>query len=134
MNVRKILNSGMSFEIMDKYFLIPISKAKIERPGTDCIITGHAKMIGVSFQAAKVLKKKYDISCEIINLYSIRSLDRAKILESIRKTHRIVSVDEDMPQCGIGSEISASIMETEALDWLYAPMGRLTGADILMPY
>lgn len=124
----------MSKEVMDKDFIIPIGKAKIERAGTDVTLTAHAKMVGVSLQAAEVLKKEHDIDCEVINLRSLRPLDRTTILESLKKTHRIVSVEEGWPQHGIGSEIAACIMETEAFDWLDAPMGRLTGADIPMPY
>ena len=121
-------------EIMDKDFLIPIGKAKIERAGTDCTVTAHAKMVGHSLQAAEILKRDHDISVEVINLRSLRPLDRPAILKSIKKTHRIVNVEEGWPQCGIGAEIAASIMESDAFDWLDAPMGRLTGAEVPMPY
>lgn len=124
----------LSAEAMDKDFCLPIGKAKIERHGTDITITAHAKMVGTSLEAAEILMKEHDISCEVINLRSIRPLDRPTILNSIKKTHRIVNVEEGWPQHGVGAEIAASIMETEAFDWLDAPMGRLTGADIPMPY
>jgi pyruvate dehydrogenase E1 component beta subunit len=121
-------------EIMDKEFLIPIGKAKIERAGTDCTVTAHAKMVGHSLQAAEILQRDHDISIEVINLRSLRPLDRPAILKSIKKTHRIVNVEEGWPQCGIGAEIAGSIMESDAFDWLDAPMGRLTGAEVPMPY
>lgn len=121
-------------EIMDPEFLIPIGKAKIERVGTDCTVTAHAKMVGHSLAAAEILKRDHDISIEVINLRSLRPLDRPCILKSVKKTHRIVNVEEGWPQCGIGAEIAASIMESDAFDWLDAPMGRLTGAEIPMPY
>ena len=121
-------------EIMGKDFLIPIGKAKIEREGTDITITAHAKMVGHSLAAAEVLMKEHGISCEVINLRSLRPLDRPTILKSVKKTHRIVNVEEGWPQCGIGAEIAASIMESDAFDFLDAPMGRLTGAEIPMPY
>ncbi len=70
----------------------------------------------------------------MINLRSLRPLDRPAILKSIKKTHRIVNVEEGWPQCGIGAEIAGSIMESDAFDWLDAPMGRLTGAEVPMPY
>lgn len=70
----------ISKEAMDKDYIIPIGKAHIERPGTDCTITAHAKMVGVSLQAAEVLQKEHDISCEVINLRSLRPLDRPTIL------------------------------------------------------
>jgi pyruvate dehydrogenase E1 component beta subunit len=80
------------------------------------------------------LKRDHDISIEVINLRSLRPLDRPAILKSIKKTHRIVNVEEGWPHCGIGAEIAASIMESDAFDWLDAPMGRLTGAEVPMPY
>jgi len=121
-------------EIMDSEFLIPIGKAKIEREGTDITITAHAKMVGHSLAAAKILKDDHDISCEVINLRSLRPLDRPCILKSVKKTHRILNVEEGWPQCGIGAEIAGSIMESDAFDWLDAPMSRLTGAEVPMPY
>jgi pyruvate dehydrogenase E1 component beta subunit len=124
----------LSPEVMDKDFVIPIGKAKIERAGTDITITAHAKMVGTSLAAAEILAKEHDISCEVINLRSLRPLDRPAILASVKKTHRIINVEEGWPQCGVGAEIAASIMETDAFDYLDAPMGRLTGADIPMPY
>lgn len=129
---------GVEFDLtaeqMDKDFVIEIGKAKIERPGTDITITAHAKMVGVALAAAEELQKVHDISCEVVNLRSLRPLDRDTVLKSVKKTHRIINVEEGWPQCGIGAEIAASIMETDAFDYLDAPMGRLTGADIPMPY
>ena len=121
-------------EVMDKEFLIPIGKAKIEREGSDITITAHAKMVGHSMAAAEILKRDHDISCEVINLRSLRPLDRPCILKSVKKTHRILNVEEGWPQCGIGAEIAGSIMESDAFDWLDAPMSRLTGAEVPMPY
>lgn len=121
-------------EVMDPEFIIEIGKAKIERAGTDCTITAHAKMVGHSLAAAEILQKEHDISCEIINLRSLRPLDRPCILKSVKKTNRIVNVEEGWPQCGIGAEIAGSIMESDAFDYLDAPMKRLTGAEVPMPY
>lgn len=84
-------------EIMGKDFLIPIGKAKIEREGADITITAHAKMVGHSLAAAEVLMKEHGISCEVINLRSLRPLDRPTILKSVKKTHRIVNVEEGWP-------------------------------------
>jgi len=129
---------GVEFEtndrIMDKDFLIEIGKAHIEREGTDVTITAHAKMVGHSLAAAEILQRDHNVSCEVINLRSLRPLDRKTIIKSVKKTNRIVNVEEGWPQCGIGSEIAAILMETDAFDYLDAPMGRLTGADIPMPY
>jgi len=75
----------LSEEVMDKDFLIPIGQAKIERAGTDITITAHAKMVGTSLAAAEILAKEHDISCEVINLRSLRPLDRPTILKSVKK-------------------------------------------------
>jgi len=129
---------GVSFDVpdsvMDKDFLIPIGKAKIERKGTDVTITAFAKMVGFSLEAADILQKEYGISAEVINLRTLRPLDRDAIISSVKKTNRIVNVEEGWPQCGIGSEIAAILMESDAFDYLDAPMERITGADIPMPY
>jgi pyruvate dehydrogenase E1 component beta subunit len=69
-----------------------------------------------------------------VNLRILRPLDRNAIIKSVKKTNRLVSVEEGWPQCGIGAEIAACMMETDAFDYLDAPMERITGADIPMPY
>ena len=129
---------GVEFEydqaIMDKDFVVPIGKAKIERAGTDCTIVAHAKMVGWSLQAAEVLQRDHNISVEVINLRTIKPLDRYTIIDSVKKTNRIVSVEEGWPQHGVGAEIAGVLMETEAFDHLDAPMYRITGAEIPMPY
>jgi len=129
---------GITFDVpdsvMDKDFLIPIGKAKIERQGTDVTITAHAKMVGFSLQAAEILAKEHGISCEVVNLRTLRPLDRDTIINSVKKTNRIVNVEEGWPTCGIGAEIAGVIMESDAFDYLDAPLNRVTGADVPMPY
>jgi len=129
---------GVNFEVndtvMDKDFLIPIGKAKIERVGTDVTITAFAKMVGFALQASEILEKEHGISCEVINLRTIRPMDRNAIISSVKKTNRIVSVEEGWPQSGVGAEIAGVIMESDAFDYLDAPLSRVTGADIPMPY
>lgn len=129
---------GVEFDVteeeLDPNFLLPIGKAHIERAGTDVTITAHAKMVGHSLQAAEILKKDYDIDVEVLNLRTLRPLDRPAIIESVKKTNRIVNVEEGWPQHGIGSEIAALLMESEAFDYLDAPMERVCGADVPMPY
>ena len=119
--------------IMDKDFVLPLNKAKIERVGTDVTITAFSKMVGFSLEAAAILEKEHGISCEVINLRIIRPLDRNTIVESVKKTSRIVNVEEGWPQSGIGAEISALMMES-AFDYLDAPLERIAGADVPMPY
>ena len=80
------------------------------------------------------MQKEHGINAEVINLRTIRPLDRKTIISSIKKTNRIVNVEEGWPQCGIGSEIAAVIMESDAFDYLDAPLNRVTGADVPMPY
>jgi pyruvate dehydrogenase E1 component beta subunit len=124
----------LSKEVMSKDFVLPIGKAKIEREGTDVTITAHAKMVGHSLQAAEILQRDHNISVEVVNLRTLRPLDRRTIISSVMKTNRIVNVEEGWAQCGIGSEIAALLMESEAFDYLDAPMERVCGADIPMPY
>ena len=129
---------GVEFDVtpeeLNPDFLLPLDKANIERVGTDITITAHAKMVGHSLQAAEILKKEHDIDCEVINLRSLRPLDRPCIIKSVMKTNRIVNVEEGWPQHGIGAEIAGLIMESEAFDYLDAPMERVCGADVPMPY
>lgn len=122
----------VSAECLDPSFCLPIGKAKIERVGKDVTITAFSKMVGYALQAAQELEKE-GISAEVINLRSIRPLDRATINASVRKTSRLVTVEEGFPQHGIGAEICASVVE-ESFEYLDAPVERITGADVPMPY
>lgn len=122
----------VSAECLDPSFCLPIGKAKIEREGKDVTITAFSKMVGYALQAAQELEKE-GISAEVINLRSIRPLDRATINASVRKTSRLVTVEEGFPQHGIGAEICASVVE-ESFEYLDAPVERITGADVPMPY
>lgn len=98
-------------EILDPDFVVPIGKAKIERPGKDCTIVTFSRMVGVSLDAAEKLAQE-GIDVEVINLRTLRPLDREAIIKSVKKTNRIVSVEEGWPQNGIGAEISALMMES----------------------
>jgi pyruvate dehydrogenase E1 component beta subunit len=122
----------LSAEAQSKDFLIPFGKAKIERAGTDVTITAFSRMVGVALQAAEILATK-GISAEVINLRSLRPLDRDTIVASVKKTSRLVSVEEGWPTCGIGAEICTVVNEL-AFDSLDAPMERITGVDVPMPY
>uniref|UniRef100_A0A803QSS1 Pyruvate dehydrogenase E1 component subunit beta n=1 Tax=Cannabis sativa TaxID=3483 RepID=A0A803QSS1_CANSA len=94
----------VSAEALDSSFCLPIGKAKIEREGKDVTITAFSKMVGYALKAAEILAKE-GISAEVINLRSIRPLDRATINTSVRKTNRLVTVEEGLPQHGVGAEI-----------------------------
>ena len=124
---------GYSFEVPDHPdFVLPIGKAKIERAGADVTITAFSLIVHRVLDAAEKLAAE-GISAEVINLRTIRPLDRATIVASIKKTNRLVSVEEGWPFAGIGSEIAAAMME-EAFDWLDAPVMRVTGVDVPLPY
>ncbi len=124
---------GQSFEVpTDPDFVIPIGKAKVERKGKDVTITAFSRMVGVALEAAKMLEAD-GIDAEVINLRSLRPLDTDTIIRSVTKTNRIVSLEEGWPVAGMGSEIAALVME-QAFDHLDAPVFRVTGADVPMPY
>jgi len=128
---------GVSFEMTDeeqsKDYVIELGKARIERPGTDVTIVTFSKEVGLALEAAEVLAQK-GTSCEVINMLSIRPMDRDTILGSIKKTGRCVTLEQGWPQSGIGAEIAAMIMETDTFNYIDAPMERVCGADVPMPY
>jgi pyruvate dehydrogenase E1 component beta subunit len=124
----------MSDEAQSPDFVIPIGQAKIEKEGSDVTLISFSKTVGLCLEAAQALKEKDGTSVEVINLRTLRPLDRKTIINSAKKTGRVVTVEQGWPQCGIGSEIAAILMETEAFNYLDAPMERVTGADVPMPY
>ena len=124
---------GQSFSCPDDdNFTLPIGKANIEKEGNDVTIIAFSIMVGKSLEAAEILKNK-NINAEVINLRTLRPLDIDTIIESVKKTNRVVTCEEGFPFSGIGAEISALITE-KAFDWLDAPVVRVTGKDVPMPY
>ncbi|HEY6982906.1 pyruvate dehydrogenase complex E1 component subunit beta [Reyranella sp.] len=124
---------GQQFEVPeDPDFVLPIGKAKIERPGKDVTVVAFSIMVGRALQAAEELAKQ-GIDAEVINLRSLRPFDTETIVASVKKTNRLVSVEEGWPFAGIGSELAAQMME-HAFDWLDAPVRRVAGLDIPLPY
>ncbi|MDY0028563.1 MAG: pyruvate dehydrogenase complex E1 component subunit beta [Pseudobdellovibrionaceae bacterium] len=113
-------------------YVIPLGRAKIEREGTDVTLVSFSIMVGKCMEAAKKLEEQ-GISAEVINLRTIRPIDRYTILESVKKTNRIVSVEEGWPFAGIGAEICAMVNE-HAFDYLDAPVVRVHAADVPTPY
>jgi len=114
-------------------FVIPFGKAKIERAGKDLTIVTLSRCVGQSLVAAENIKKKYGVEVEVINLRSIKPLDIESIVKSVKKTHRLLSVESGFPAFGVGAEILALTMEY-AFDYLDAPAQRVTGADVPTPY
>ena len=124
---------GQSFECPTADdFVLPIGKAKVEREGSDVTIVAFSIMVGMAMQAAEKLAEQ-GISAEVINLRSVRPLDTETIAASVRKTNRLVTLEEGWPFAGIGAEVAMQIMET-AFDHLDAPPVRVTGVDVPMPY
>jgi pyruvate dehydrogenase E1 component beta subunit len=124
---------GHTFDCpVDDDFIVPIGKAKIERVGKDVTIVTFSIMVGVALKAAETLAEQ-GIEAEVINLRSLRPLDTATIVESVKKTNRLVSVEEGWPFAGIGAEIAMQITE-HAFDWLDAPPVRVHGLDVPLPY
>jgi len=124
---------GQQFEVPDDPdFVLPIGKAKIERAGKDVTITAFSIMVGKALQAADELAK-HGIEAEVINLRSLRPFDTETLVNSVKKTNRLVSVEEGWPFAGIGAELAAQMMD-HAFDWLDAPVKRVAGLDIPLPY
>ncbi|MFV3075689.1 pyruvate dehydrogenase complex E1 component subunit beta [Niveispirillum fermenti] len=124
---------GQSFEVpTDPDFILPIGKAKVERAGADVTIVAYSICVGHALAAAEKLAED-GIEAEVINLRTIRPLDVDTIVESVKKTNRLVSVEESWPFAGIGSEIAAVMME-HAFDYLDAPVVRVCAKDVPLPY
>ncbi|WP_166141255.1 pyruvate dehydrogenase complex E1 component subunit beta [Methylosinus sp. RM1] len=113
-------------------FLIPIGKARIARPGTDVTLVSFSIGVTHCLSAAEALAQE-GIEAEVVDLRTLRPMDVPAIIESVKKTGRCVAVEEGWPQCGIGAEIAARVQE-EAFDYLDAPVLRVTGRDVPMPY
>jgi pyruvate dehydrogenase E1 component beta subunit len=124
---------GQSFEVPDDDdWIVPIGKANVLRTGSDVTIVAFSIMVGRALEAADRLAEQ-GISAEVIDLRSIRPLDTATIVASVKKTSRLVTCEEGFPFAGIGAEIAMQVME-QAFDWLDAPIARVTGKDVPMPY
>ncbi len=124
---------GVSYDVPDmEDFVLPIGKASILRAGTDVTLVSYSRGLTYCLEAAEKLAKQ-GINAEIINLRTLRPLDMATILESVKKTNRLVTVEEGWPVCSIGTEICASVTQ-QAFDYLDAPPTQVSGEDVPMPY
>ncbi|MDC1383023.1 pyruvate dehydrogenase complex E1 component subunit beta [Candidatus Puniceispirillum sp.] len=124
---------GQSFDVPnDDDWVVPIGKSKILREGSNVTIVAFSIMVGRALEAADRLEEQ-GISAEVIDLRTIRPLDSKTIINSVKKTSRLVTCEEGLPFAGIGSEIAMQVME-QAFDWLDAPIARVTGKDVPMPY
>ncbi len=124
---------GHEFEIPDvKDWLVPIGKAKVRRVGSDVTITAHSRMVGHALKAAEQLAEQ-GIDAEVIDLRTLRPLDGATIIESVKKTNRLVTVEEGWGQNGVGAEVAARVI-AEAFDYLDAPPARVHQVDAPLAY
>jgi pyruvate dehydrogenase E1 component beta subunit len=124
---------GQTFDCpTDEEFIVPLGRAKIERVGQHVTIVAFSIMVGVAMKAADALAEQ-GIEAEVINLRSLRPFDTGTLIESVKKTNRIVSVEEGWPFAGIGAEVAMQVIE-HAFDWLDAPPVRVHGVDVPLPY
>jgi pyruvate dehydrogenase E1 component beta subunit len=124
---------GRSFDVPGEAdYILPIGKARIMRAGTDVTLVSYSIGVGLALEAAEVLAGE-GISAEVIDLRTLRPLDKATVLTSLAKTNRIVVVEEGWPTCSIASEIAAIVME-DGFDDLDAPVLRVTDEDVPLPY
>jgi pyruvate dehydrogenase E1 component beta subunit len=114
-------------------FTVPIGLAEVKKEGTDVTVVAYSRMTYVAMQVAKKLEEEQGLSVEVVDLRSLRPLDRPTIVNSVKKTNRAVIIEEDWRSYGIGAEIAATIQE-EAFDYLDAPIRRVAGLEVPLPY
>ncbi len=124
---------GRSFPVpkLDDH-IVPIGKARVVKTGAHVTLVAHSICVGMIIEAAEKLAAE-GIDAELIDLRTLRPLDTATVIESVKKTNRVVTVEQGWPICSIGSEICAQVVQ-EAFDWLDAPPAKVTGKDVPMPY
>jgi pyruvate dehydrogenase E1 component subunit beta len=113
-------------------YTLPIGMAEVKREGTDITVVAYSRMTVIAMQVAQALEKE-GISVEVVDLRSLRPLDRPTIVSSVKKTNRAVVIEEDWRSYGIGAEVAATIQE-EAFDYLDAPVQRVAGVEVPLPY
>lgn len=125
---------GIKSEVpIDTNFDIPLGVANIALEGNDATIVSYSIMVSKSLEAAKIIKEKHGLNIEVVDLQTIRPLDKKTVINSVKKTNRLVTVEESWPFASVGSEI-AHIVQSEAFDFLDAPIKKINSADVPMPY
>lgn len=119
-------------EPLDQELLIPLGQAEVKREGSDVTIICYAQTVPIALAAAQQLEDE-DISAEVVDLRSIKPLDEETIFQSVRKTHRVVMIEQDRPFCGVGAEVCYRI-QRNLFDQLDAPVLRVSQEDVPMPY
>jgi pyruvate dehydrogenase E1 component beta subunit len=115
-------------EVPSEEYLVPLGKADVKRTGTDLTIVAHGRSVIQSLKAAELLAAEHDISAEVVDLRSIRPLDEETVLASVRKTHRVLLVEENKPFLGVGAQLTYLIQQ-KAFDDLDAPILRVSAID-----
>jgi pyruvate dehydrogenase E1 component beta subunit len=119
---------GETWEVPDEEYLIPLGVADVKREGADVSLIAHGRAVLTSLKAAEILASEHGVNAEVVDLRSIRPLDEEAILQSVRKTHRAVLVDENKPFCAVSAQI-ASMIQEKAFDDLDAPVLRVCSLD-----
>lgn len=119
---------GMTGEVPEGEYTIPLGVADVKREGKDISLIAHGRAVITCLKAAEILAAEHDINCEVVDLRSIRPLDEEAILKSVRKTHRALYVEENKPFCGVGAQI-AYLIQDKAFDDLDAPVKRISSLD-----
>jgi len=127
-------STEVSEEAMGEDFLVPIGKAKIEREGSDITIVSFSKHVGLCLEAAQVLHDEIGVNVEVINLRTLRPMDSETVINSVKKTNHLLTVEGGWPQSGVGSEVITKVVESDAFDYLDAPPMRIAQADVPVPY
>jgi pyruvate dehydrogenase E1 component beta subunit len=115
-------------EVPDEDYIVPLGVADVKRAGTDLTIVAHGRAVITSLKAAEILEAEHGVSVEVVDLRSIRPLDEATVLASVRKTHRVLLVEENKPFCGVDAQL-AYLIQAKAFDDLDAPIGRVSSID-----
>jgi pyruvate dehydrogenase E1 component beta subunit len=124
---------GLEFDVPDGVdWVVPIGKAKVRREGSGVTIVAHSRMVGMALQAAEILAGE-GIEAEVVDLRTLRPLDHETVVESVKKTNRLVTVEEGWGPMGVGAEVIARVLE-HAFDYLDAPPARVHQEDVPMPY
>jgi pyruvate dehydrogenase E1 component beta subunit len=124
---------GRSFPVPKlEDFVLPIGKARVIKPGKDVTLVAHSICVGLILEAAEKLAAE-GIDAELIDLRTLRPLDTATVIDSVKRTNRVVTVEQGWPICSIGSEVCSQVVD-QAFDYLDAPPTKVTGKDVPMPY
>ena len=124
---------GTKGEVPDEDYTVPFGKARVAREGEDVTLISYGRQVNLCMRVANKLEEEDDVSAEVIDVRSIRPLDEETIIESVKKTHRAVAVQEQWRYFGVASEVAA-IIQDKAFDYLDAPVMRVSGAEVPAPY